>query len=106
MSSPARSMRCSSGRGGRWSTWPTTGSTTIPHQYVDHIYGEHEVGGTGWLYLSAVPFDQIGFRTDLGHESVPELTQSFLYAVPVVFLLWPAFLTSRLRRNDERLRAK
>ena len=22
---------------------------------------EEEVGGTGWLYLSAVPFDQIGF---------------------------------------------
>ena len=39
-----------------------------------------------------MPFDQIGFRTDLGNEPVPALTQSFLYAVPVVFLLWPAFL--------------
>ena len=25
-----------------------------PELYVDHIYGEHEVGGTGWLYLSPV----------------------------------------------------
>jgi Fe-S-cluster-containing dehydrogenase component len=27
-----------------------------PDSYVPHIYGEHEVGGTGYLYLSAVPF--------------------------------------------------
>ncbi len=63
-------------------------------QYNDQIYGESEVGGTGWLYLANVPFDQLGFRTDLSHESVPKLTQNFLYSVPVVFLLWPAFLNS------------
>jgi Ni/Fe-hydrogenase subunit HybB-like protein/Fe-S-cluster-containing dehydrogenase component len=34
---------------------------THPNDYVDHIYGEHEVGGTSWLYLSSVPFEQIGF---------------------------------------------
>ncbi len=65
-----------------------------PDRYIDYIYGENEVGGTGWLYLSNVPFDQIGFRTDLGHESIPKLTQNFLYSVPLVFLLWPAFLNS------------
>ncbi len=65
-----------------------------PEKYVDTIYGESEVGGTEWLYLASVPFDQLGFRTDLSHESVPKLTQSFLYSVPVVFLLWPAFLNS------------
>ena len=25
-------------------------------RYVDHVYGEHEVGGTSMLYLSPVPF--------------------------------------------------
>jgi formate dehydrogenase iron-sulfur subunit len=60
--------------------------------YVDHIYGEHEVGGTGFLYLSAVPFEQIGFRTDLGSLAYPKLTQDFLYGVPIVLTLWPAFL--------------
>ena len=70
-----------------------------PHMYVHHIYGEDEVGGTGWLYLSRVPFDQIGFRTDLGTEPVPEQTQAFLYAVPVIFLLWPAFLNA-IRRKE------
>jgi Fe-S-cluster-containing dehydrogenase component len=60
--------------------------------YVDHIYGEHEVGGTGFLYLAAVPFDQLGFRTDLGSMAYPKLTQDFLYGVPIVLTLWPAFL--------------
>jgi Fe-S-cluster-containing dehydrogenase component len=63
-----------------------------PDKYAHHIYGEHEVGGTGWLYLSSVPFDQIGFRTDLGTDPYPELTKEFLYAVPIVLTLWPAFL--------------
>ena len=30
-----------------------------PGTYVDHVYGEREVGGTGYLYLSAVPFEQL-----------------------------------------------
>jgi Ni/Fe-hydrogenase subunit HybB-like protein/Fe-S-cluster-containing dehydrogenase component len=34
---------------------------THPNDYVDHIYGEHEAGGTSWLYLSSVPFEQLGF---------------------------------------------
>ena len=73
-----------------------------PYQYHHHVYGEHEVGGTGWLYLSPVPFDQIGFRTDLGNESMPSLSQSFLYSVPLVFLLWPVFLNGMRRgRSDD-----
>ncbi len=63
-----------------------------PGEYVPHIYGEHEVGGTGYLYLSKVPFEQIGFRTDLGTTPYPEFTKGFLYSVPLVLLLWPAFL--------------
>jgi len=31
-------------------------------KYVDHIYGENEVGGTSWLYLSPVPFEKLGFE--------------------------------------------
>jgi Fe-S-cluster-containing dehydrogenase component len=61
-------------------------------KYISHIYGEREVGGTGYLYLSAVPFEQIGFRTDLGTTSYPEFSKGFLYSVPIVLLLWPAFL--------------
>ncbi|MBM3324599.1 MAG: 4Fe-4S dicluster domain-containing protein [Calditrichaeota bacterium] len=64
-----------------------------PDKYVDHIYGEHEVGGTSWMYLSGVPFDKIGFRTDLGITPYPELTRGFLSAVPLVLTLWPVFFT-------------
>jgi formate dehydrogenase iron-sulfur subunit len=63
-----------------------------PDSYVHHIYGEHEVGGSSALYLSAVPFEQIGFRTDLGTKPYPEHTKTFLYSVPVVDILLPAFL--------------
>jgi len=63
-----------------------------PDKYVHQIYGENEVGGTGYIYLSAVPFDQIGFRTDLGTTPYPEYTKEFLYAVPMVLFGVPAFL--------------
>ncbi|MFH1010477.1 MAG: 4Fe-4S dicluster domain-containing protein [bacterium] len=64
-----------------------------PDKYIDQIYGEREVGGTSWMYLSGVPFDKIGFRTDLGITPYPELTRGFLSAVPLVLTLWPVFFT-------------
>jgi Fe-S-cluster-containing dehydrogenase component len=63
-----------------------------PDRYVHKIYGEYEVGGTGWLYLSAVPFEEIGFRTDLGTTPYPEYTRDFLYGVPLVLFGLPALM--------------
>ncbi len=63
-----------------------------PDRYVHKIYGEHEVGGTGWLYLAAVPFEELGFRTDLGTTPYPEYTRDFLYGVPLVLFGLPALL--------------
>lgn len=63
-----------------------------PDKYVHRIYGEHEAGGTGWLYLSAVPFEQIGFRTDLGTTPYPEYTKQFLVSVPLILFGVPALL--------------
>ncbi len=63
-----------------------------PDEYVKHIFGEHEVGGTGYIYLSAVPFEQLGFPTDLGNTAYPEYTKQFLYSVPLVLFGAPAFL--------------
>lgn len=79
-----------------------------PQSYVHKIYGESEVGGTGWLYLSAVPFDQIGFRMDLGTTPYPEFTTDFLYMVPVVLFGLPAFLMglNLLVRSSEETRSK
>ncbi len=63
-----------------------------PETYHNAIYGEHEAGGTGWLYLSAVPFEELGFNTNIQNKPYPELTKGFLYSVPTVFVLAPALL--------------
>lgn len=63
-----------------------------PDRYIDHIYGEKEMGGTSWLYLSGVPFKDIGMREDLGVTPAPDLTSGALSAVPVVVGLWPVML--------------
>ena len=62
-----------------------------PDKYTDHVYGEHEVGGTSWLYLSAIPFDQIGFKTDIGEKPIPERSKGFLFITKVfeVVAAWP-----------------
>jgi Fe-S-cluster-containing dehydrogenase component len=65
----------------------------FPRRYVDHIYGENEMGGTSWLYMSAVPFSEIGMREDLGITPAPQLTKGALSAVPIVVGLWPVLLT-------------
>ena len=64
-----------------------------PERYVDHIYGEHEMGGTSWLYLSNTSFASIGMREDLGTTAAPNLTAGALGAVPLVVGLWPVLLT-------------
>jgi formate dehydrogenase iron-sulfur subunit len=63
-----------------------------PDQYVDYIYGEHEAGGTGFLYLAGVPFNELGMNTSIQSESYPGLSKGFLYSVPTIFVLWPAIL--------------
>lgn len=65
----------------------------FPDKYIDHIYGEKEMGGTSWLYLSGVPFKEIGMREDLGTKAAGELTAGALGAVPIVVGLWPVLLT-------------
>lgn len=56
-----------------------------PERYVNQVYGEKEVGGTTMLYLSATPFDQLGFRTDLPTEPLPNLTWAAQELVPPIF---------------------
>jgi Fe-S-cluster-containing dehydrogenase component len=79
-----------------------------PEKYNHSIYGEHEVGGTGVLYLSSVPFEELGLRTDLGTVPYPEFNKTFLYSVPAVLILWPAFLLGLHnafigRKNDKQI---
>jgi Fe-S-cluster-containing dehydrogenase component len=63
-----------------------------PDRYVHHIYGEHEAGGTGFLYISDVPFEQLGFKMNVGNTAYAEFTWPILSAVPFVLMLWPPLL--------------
>jgi len=51
-----------------------------PDKYVDHIYGEHEVGGTSWIYLASEPFETIGFPK-LGTKAPPRLTEAIQHGL-------------------------
>jgi len=64
-----------------------------PNAYIDHIYGEHEMGGTSWMTISGTPFSEIGMREDLGTQTASSYTAGPLAAVPVVVALWPVLLT-------------
>lgn len=56
-----------------------------PGRYVRHVYGETEAGGTSMLYLSAVPFTELGFPK-LGSEPIPEQAESIMRQTPVIAL--------------------
>jgi formate dehydrogenase iron-sulfur subunit len=64
-----------------------------PNAYIDHIYGEQEMGGTSWMTISGAPFSEIGMREDLGTQTASSYTAGPLAAVPVVVALWPVLLT-------------
>jgi hypothetical protein len=68
----------------------------FPDRYVNHIYGEHEMGGCNWLYISNASFADLGMNEDLGITSAPALTSGALAAVPVVVSLWVVFINGIL----------
>jgi len=82
-----------------------------PDKYVNHVYGEHEVGGTSWMYISPLPFEQVGFRTDLGTTPIPQYSRGFLSMVSVVLVTWPVlcmgfYSFSKRRTELERLESQ
>lgn len=56
---------------------------TNPGRYVDHVYGEHEVGGTSMLYLSGVPFAQLGLPA-LGDLPAPRYAEAVMKKTPII----------------------
>ena len=63
-----------------------------PGKYVDHIYGEQEVGGTSVLLLSSVPFEDFGYRTDFPHDPLPSRTFAVQSRIPDFVPLWGSLL--------------
>lgn len=80
------------GRRGELLELAKTRIYTNPDRYVHHVYGEHEAGGTSWLYISDVPFEKLALRTGMPEDSYPELVAGALGAPPFVMTLWPPLL--------------
>jgi formate dehydrogenase iron-sulfur subunit len=79
-----------------------------PDEYVDHIYGEKEVGGTSWLYLSPVPFERIGFPT-VRDTAVTINAERAMSAVPPALFAVAALMTGLywvIKRKDRLNRAE
>jgi formate dehydrogenase iron-sulfur subunit len=62
-----------------------------PDKYINHVYGEKELGGTTVLYLSRVPFEKLGFPT-YGEKPFTAYTSAALGAVPPAVIAVGAFL--------------
>lgn len=56
-----------------------------PQKYINHIYGEEEIGGTSWLYIAAVPMQEMGLPA-LGSKPVTLNANRALSAVPPALL--------------------
>jgi Fe-S-cluster-containing dehydrogenase component len=51
-----------------------------PERYVSHIYGEHEVGGTSWLYLADRSFQDIDLPA-VSSDSPNEVTERIQHGI-------------------------
>lgn len=51
-----------------------------PGKYIDHIYGEKEVGGTSWMYISSVPFETVNLPS-LPDTASPKLSESIQHSL-------------------------
>jgi hypothetical protein len=51
-----------------------------PDRYLDHVYGETEVGGTSWLYLVGRPVTEIGLL-DLPTTPPPQRTEAIQHGI-------------------------
>ena len=63
-----------------------------PGQYVNHIYGLGEVGGTSVLLLSSVAFEEFGYQTKVSNQALPLLTYQVLSELPQVVTFGAALL--------------
>ena len=85
-----------------------------PNRYVPTIYGKDEAGGTGVLYLTHQPLDELGFKP-VTKRPLPSYTWDALRLVPGIFLTvggslslvsWFSHRKERIRREEAELAAR
>lgn len=75
-----------------------------PEVYYEHIYGEHEAGGTALLYINAVAPEKLGFKHK-EEEMYPNYTWEFLSRIPIeiaiIFTLLVGIYIFRSKRTNK-----
>ena len=64
-----------------------------PDTYLQHVYGEHEFGGTNVLYISDVKLDKLGWTAKMEDRSITDYTWPVISKTPFVGGGMAAFLT-------------
>jgi len=78
-----------------------------PDRYSNHLYGEHEIGGTSWMYLAPADFSYTELP-DLDTEPIPHLTESIQHGIfksfipPLLLYGLLGLIMHSLRNNEER----
>jgi len=77
-----------------------------PEKYIQHIWGEHEVGGSSVLYISHVDLGLLSWQDSrgLGSEALPERTWNALRKVPFEFAGMAVLMTASWWIIDRRMR--
>ena len=70
--------------------------------YVNTVFGEKEVGGTAWMYISDQPFENLGFKTSVPQQSLPAYTWQILSKLPAILVCWTAILSGIYFFNKRR----
>jgi len=76
-----------------------------PGKYINKLYGREEAGGTTVLYLTKLPFDELGFKP-VTLRPLPEYTWQALRYVPAAFLTVGGSLSAISWVNHRRDRLK
>ncbi len=74
-----------------------------PGRYYDHVYGEHEAGGTAWLYISSVSPEDLDMPP-VSDESVPTNARKAMgtlpyYAIGMVGLMAAIYWVTKRRQK-------
>lgn len=78
-----------------------------PEKYINHVFGEHEVGGTSWMYLASRDFSELQFPK-LDNNTAPGVSEAiqhgiFAYFVPplaLYALLGGVMWLNKNRKNE------
>ncbi|GFE59184.1 hydrogenase 2 operon protein HybA [Geobacter sp. AOG1] len=78
-----------------------------PGRYIHHVYGEHELGGTNHLYLSALSFEKLGLPTlpDNAPAEFSEKIQHTIYkgfVAPVALYSTLCFIALKNQKGQEK----